>query len=106
MPKRDKLIEFTTPTDPELSVIDGRNGTYHINKLYVWESHYHRHVYIEGIGKRGVSIKGGLRVTMDCFTNACRQFLDEYEKRFPVERLCAAHGDACCDICPPEGEKL
>ena len=105
MPKR-KLIEFTIPTDPELSVIDGRNGCFRIQKLYVWESHDHHHVYIDGIGRRGIAIKGGLRVTIECFASACRQFLDEYEKRFPQEKLCAPHGDACCDICSPEGEKL
>jgi len=100
--KKRKLIEFTTPTDAELSIIIGRNGTYRIQELCVRESYDHCHVYIDGIGKRGVAIKGGLFVTLDCFAAACRQFLDEYEKRFPPqEKLCAAHGDACCDICEP-----
>ena len=106
MPKKEEFFECVVPTDPELSVIVGRNGTHRITQLRVAESYDHRHVYIEGIGKRGVSINGGLFVTLECFAGACRQFLTEYEKRFPVERFCAAHGEACCDICPPEGEKL
>ena len=76
-----QLIEFTTPTDAKLSVIVGRNGTFPITQLHVWESHDHVHVYLDGIGKRGIGISGGLRVTRECFANACGQFLAEYEKR-------------------------
>lgn len=85
MPKR-KLIEFTIPTDPELSVIDGRNGCFRIQKLYVWESHDHRHVYIDGIGRRGIVIKGGLRVTLECFKQACLNFQKETAHRDGFER--------------------
>jgi hypothetical protein len=55
--------------------VDGRNGMFHIQKLYIWESVDHEHVYLEGIGKRGVSIRGGFLVTKDCFTDVCREFL-------------------------------
>jgi hypothetical protein len=57
--------------------VDGRNGMFHIQKLYIWESVDHNHVYLEGIGKRGLSIRGGFLVTKECLANACREFLAE-----------------------------
>jgi len=95
MPKRDDLIEFTTPTDPELSIIDGRNGMFHITQLHVWESHDHVHVYLDGIGKRGLGIHGGLRVTKECFANACRTFLDEYGNQMRAKNVGRKHTDNC-----------
>src|SRR5437899_13056424 len=80
MRKRDDLIDFITPTDPGLSIIDGRNGMFHIKELHVWESHDHIHVYLDGIGKRGLAIRGGLRVTKNCFYKTCFTFLKEWSR--------------------------
>jgi hypothetical protein len=54
---------------------------FHIQKLYIWESVDHEHVYLNGIGKRGVSIRGGLLVTKECFLQACTIFMREFAKR-------------------------
>jgi hypothetical protein len=70
-----ELIDIAVETEPEFSVISGRNGTFRITKLRVWESNDHTHVYLDGIGKRGVSIRGGLCVSKECFTDLCRKFL-------------------------------
>jgi hypothetical protein len=99
MAKQDKLISFTVPTELEFSMIDGRNGCFPIQKLYLWESHDHRHVYIDGIGKRGVSIRGGLRVTMDCFYEAARRFIHEYsrlDRAQPAPDDCAIDAEGFC----------
>jgi hypothetical protein len=90
---RPDLIDLKVPTDPEMSRVDGRNGMFRIEQLYIWESVDHRHVYIDGIGKRNVAIRGGLRVSMECFAEVCRQFLHELELRKTRENL-AALGEA------------
>jgi hypothetical protein len=72
-----QLIDIIVPTDLEWSVITGRNGTFPIGKLRVWESHDHTNLYIEGIGKRGFAIRGGLRVTKECFEEISRRYLNQ-----------------------------
>jgi hypothetical protein len=69
------LIDILVETEPNFSVICGRNGTFRIHKLRVWETTERTHVYLEGIGKRGVAIRGGICVTKECFTEVVRRFL-------------------------------
>jgi hypothetical protein len=78
--KRDDLIDLTVGTDYEGSHVDGRNGMFHIQQLYIWESVDHKHVYLEGIGKRGYSIRGGLLVSLECFRQAASDFLAAYQR--------------------------
>lgn len=46
--------------DPEGSWIEGRNGIFDITAISVWS--HGAQVFIEGIGKRGRAIRGGLGV--------------------------------------------
>jgi hypothetical protein len=85
--RRDDLIDLKVPTDLEGSHVDGRNGMFHIQQLYIWESVDHTHVYLEGIGKRGYAIRGGLLVSIECFAESCRQFLRERELKKTRENL-------------------
>jgi hypothetical protein len=79
MPTKNN-IDVEAPTDPSDSIVTGRNGVFHINKLWVWENGIGQ-IYIEGIGRRGKALRGGLRVTKHCFVQLCRQFLHEVDKR-------------------------
>jgi hypothetical protein len=79
--RRDDLIDITVPTDPELSRVDGRNGMFRIQKLYIWESVDHNRIYLEGMGKRGVAIRGGLLVTKECLLQASTIFLKAYARQ-------------------------
>lgn len=66
-------MKVTIPTNSERSLISGRNGCYPIKAIEVWEGN--GNVFIDGIGRRGKAIKGGLIVTASAFTELCRAWL-------------------------------
>ncbi len=70
------LIEVIVPSDSEFSVITGRNGTYRIKAVSAWESNDHVHVHIEGIGRSGFKIRGGLTLTLEAFDELCQRYLE------------------------------
>jgi hypothetical protein len=71
---KKERIDIRVPTDPEDSIVRGRNGTYYITTLRVCEM-FDGYVSLEGIGKRGFVIRGGLCVTKKCFEEMCRAYL-------------------------------
>lgn len=64
-------------TDPEVSLITGRNGTFALTALEIeeWQMQGIRVLEIKGIGARYEPIKGGLRVTAECFEEMCWRYL-------------------------------
>ena len=60
-------------TVPAAGHITGRNGTWSITALAA--SPYGKWVDVEGIGKRGNVINGGLTVQLAAFTRLCVEFL-------------------------------
>jgi hypothetical protein len=88
-PATPKLLSVEVPTDREDSIVTGRNGVFHIEKLWIWENGIEQ-IYIEGIGKSGKALRGGLRVTMECFAQAARDFLAAYHERLRLKAAAAA----------------
>jgi hypothetical protein len=101
----DSLIDIIVPTGAEFSTIQGRNGTFRITKLRVWESHDHTHIYLDGLGKRQVAIRGGLRVTKECFEEICRRYLN-HVRGYVLRKKPESDDDGCrinpedfCETC-------
>ena len=121
---KQDLVDIIVPTVGEFSTVEGRNGMFRITKLRVWESHDHEHIYVEGIGKRQVAIRGGLRVTKECFEEVCRRYLKHergyvLQKKSESEDGCRINPEGFCETCQtvhlreraaamevPAGEKL
>jgi len=101
--KKD-LVNIIVPTGGEFSTVEGRNGMFRITKLRVWESHDHENIYVEGIGKREIAIRGGLRVTKECFEEVCRRYLNHergyvLQKKSESEDGCRINPEGFCETC-------
>jgi hypothetical protein len=58
-------------------LITGRNGTFDIVGLSIWYGPATGQIHIDGVGKRGTAINGGLAVKLEGFEQACKQFLEQ-----------------------------
>src|SRR5215475_13193710 len=83
---KNERIDIKVPTDPEDSIVRGRNGTYYITTLRVCEM-FDGYVSLEGIGKRGFVIRGGLCVTKKCFEEMCRAYLAQTVTESEAQKL-------------------
>jgi len=63
-------IDVLVETDPKESWIQGRNGLYNLHKISI---HGDEAIMIDGIGKRGSVINGGLHVDRAAFDELVRQ---------------------------------
>lgn len=74
---KQEYFYHKVPTDSEHSIIAGRNGYFDITALSVeeWQMGSVMVVELRGHGKRGLTIKGGMRVTAECFEQMCRDYL-------------------------------
>jgi hypothetical protein len=66
-------IVATVKTDPELSVVRGRNGVYWMHAITV--TAYDNHVTIEGAGIKHAGINGGFRLNRAALIELCREVL-------------------------------
>jgi hypothetical protein len=57
--------------------ITGRNGTYNITDLDIWFTEAGKSLWIDGIGKRGCAINGGLCVDKEVFIEEATRALME-----------------------------
>jgi len=69
MPRRIRV-----DTDVKRSYIQGRNGLYDIHEIEIWETE-DGNVFIDGIGKRGNAINGGLHITKEAMTEIAKRWL-------------------------------
>jgi hypothetical protein len=76
---REKSIgTIRIQTDPNISYIKGRNGTFDLPSIIV--QHLSDTVMIDGVGKRGSVINGGLRISTEAMDNLARRWT-EYRER-------------------------
>ena len=74
------MITFEVKT--ETGWVNGRNGVFDITAVEVWQSI--AWVSLDGIGKRGKTINGGLRFTAEAMDSLCERWL--LERGFSVKK--------------------
>lgn len=62
------------PTDASRAYITGRNGTYEITAIHISELD-NGIVMIDGIGKRGAVINGGLGINKEAWETICTEIV-------------------------------
>lgn len=97
------MDEIVVAVNPKDSYIRGVNGDFELTALKLWD--YEDRIYLDGIGKRGRTIKGGIRVDKQSFAELCRKFL----KAYPAEPVSSgdqylARGGTGCPVCGENGE--
>ena len=70
-----KRIRVRFPNDDGTHYIEGRNGLFPITAIEVFDGDYT--VYIDGIGKRGRPIRGGLAVPHEAMDEVARRWLQQ-----------------------------
>jgi hypothetical protein len=68
------MATLRVETNVEKSWIQGRNGLFNITAIQIWGPG--DVLYVDGIGKRGFAIKGGLCVNIGAFDNLAIQWLE------------------------------
>jgi hypothetical protein len=78
MKAKTKTIVVDADTE---GFITGRNGTFDITKVVLTQTHSGSlEVLIDGVGKRGKFLNGGLRVTVAAMDELCEKWLKERGK--------------------------
>ena len=72
-------MTITIQCDPGRSYIQGRNGLFDIYSLNLYITEEGSRVFIDGIGKRGTIINGGLCVDIKCFEDMIESYIRSRE---------------------------
>jgi len=67
-------IEVEVPEGKSAGIV-GRNGTFDIKKVNVWEGPTNGLCYVDGIGKKGTAINGGLGFPVEIMDEIAKQWL-------------------------------
>ncbi|HWP59489.1 MAG TPA: hypothetical protein VNL14_16475 [Candidatus Acidoferrales bacterium] len=75
--KKQGLLDIDVKI-PVRGYLQGRNGTFEITAIAVWTGPMH--TWIEGVGKRGLAIRGGFHFEgTEALEDLCRQVLQQIE---------------------------
>lgn len=90
-------IHIKIATDVKRSAVTGRNGTFDIAAIAAWQADNGRLVHLDGIGKRGTPIRGGLSIPGETMDGVCLEWARQ-RGTLPCPTAPAEPGSICLSI--------
>ena len=77
---KPKNIDFKVKTDPDVSVLYGRNGSAKLSAFYVWQGGSNM-IHLDGLSSRHMVINGGFEVKAEEMDELAKKWLEARGKR-------------------------